>query len=390
MKKLSFILVIAIITGGACAPKKSSNSDLNTSNTPLKYNLIPSDSLIIKEFGESDIVFLGESHRKKQHASFVNNLLPTLYQHGIRIIFSEFANYSDTRLIDSILTAPNYDEQLARKIIHASGWDWAYKEYVDLYKAAWNLNNGLNDNQKPLRIIGLQPDINYSAITSEQDWDSPQKRQEYWNETDSTSWLAIIEKESLSKNQKALVYCGRHHAFSKFHHPIVIKGEFVRFENNREGTQLLNRHGKNVSTVLLHSFWSDTSNVFPTAIIPFNGVLDSIYYNNSNKNKAYGFQTNDSKLGNLIDSTSLYSIGRDTVRLKDICDGYIVLNPVCDLSIVSLIPDFIDESNFENSKIQDYPYTFYNHWTIQAMNDTIQKWYKMEKKYLDLMKQNCN
>lgn len=385
MDKLVSVLFITVFVIVGCQFEKTNNIDLGAS----KYKLLSPDTLISQVFDDSDIVFLGEAHRRKEHVDFVNSILPSLYEHGVRVVFSEFTNYAETSLADSIITASEYDEHSARNIIQASGWDWAYQEYVDLYKAAWLLNSSLEEDQEPLRIVGLQPDINYAAIKSEADWDSPQKRQAYWNETDSTSWLAIIEKEALSKKQKALVYCGRHHAFSKFHHPIVIGGEFLRFEKDREGTQLLNRYQGKVSTVLLHSFWNDQSNIFPTSVSPFNAILDTIYSSVGN-NKAYGFQCQKSELGDLVDSTSLYSVGRDTVRLKDICDAYIVLSPVCELSLVSIIPDFIDESNFENAKIQDYPYNFYDHWTIEAMNDTIQEWYKIEAVNLNLMKQYCD
>lgn len=383
----TFIYFILISTLVSCNLEPTNNLDEDVYS---KFKLQQPNSLITSEFKNSDIVFLGESHRRKQHAEFVNNLLPDLYRNGVRILFSEFANYSHTRFADSLLTATDFDEPGARKMIYASEWDWAYQEYVDLYKSAWSLNKSLKPDQEPFRIIGLQADINHHVIKSSQDWELPEKRKEYWNETDSTSWIAIIEKEALSVNQKALVHCGHHHAFSKFLHPIVINGEFLGFDKGREGTQLLHRHQGKVSTIMLHSFWRDKSNIFPVSVVPFNGFLDSISCLIPGKNKAYGFQTNISELGNLIDSTSLYSVGRDTVYLKNICDAYIVLSPACELSLVNLIPDFINESNFDDSKVQAYPYNFHNDWTIKTMNDTLREWYKLEEKYLELMKQSCN
>ncbi len=379
MKFLFTIVSLVLIIGCTKTNEKLVN----------KYNLLSPDSVIVAEFVDNDIVFLGESHRRKQHAEFVNNLIPKLYKNGVKIIFTEFADYSLTNFVDSVLTALKYDENAARKIIHTSDWSWAYKEYVDLYKAVWQLNSTLKTNQKPFRIIGLQPEINYSAIKFPDDWQSVEKRKAYWNYTDSTTWVAIIEKEALEKKQKALVYCGRNHAFSKFHHPIVVDGKFIRFERRREGTQLLNSYKGKVSTVLLHSFWNDKSNKYSSAIVPFNGILDSISDLNPLKDKAYGFSTDKSSLGNLIDTTSFYSMGRDSVYLKEMCDSYIVLTPVCSLSIVSFIPDFVNELNFDYSKMQDYPNNFYTDWTIKAMNDSLRAWYQLEETYLNLMRRNC-
>jgi hypothetical protein len=382
----AIILILISIILASCGEKKRNEAK----QLETRYNLLSPDSLLIKEFEINDIVFLGESHRLKQQTEFVNEIIPILYKNGVRIVFSEFANYSDTQLADSIITAKEFNENAALRLIHNSGWEWAYQEYVDLYRAAWNINKQILPNQKPIRIIGLQPDINYSAIQTPQDWDLPEKIMKFWNETDSTSWLAIIENEAISKKEKALVYCGRHHAFSKFHQPIMNNEEFLVFEKNREGTRLLRKYPNRVSTILLHSYWTGKKSYFSNPIFPFNGILDSIYQLRPIDNHPYGFQTNNSKLGDLIDSLSTYSNGRDTVMLKDICDGYIVLKPICKLSLVSLISDFIDESNFENSKVQDYPYNFYTNWTIQSMNDTLKKWHKDEETYLENVKKNCN
>ncbi len=381
------ILVISILAFSSCQNKKTEKKE---ENIYAQYNLRLADSVVINAFENKDIVFLGEFHRRKEHTEFVNGLIPILYENDIRIIFSEFANYLDTELSDSILTAPDYSEIAARRIIHNSEWDWAYQEYVELYKAAWKFNKTLKPGQKSFRIIGLQPNINYSAIQSPHDWDSPEKRTQYWNESDSTTWVAIIEKEAILRNEKALVYCGCHHAFSKFHHPIMYNGKFIRFETDREGTQLYNKYPDRVSTILLHSFWSGKESYTAPAIIPFDGILDSICKLLPKENNKYGFEIKKSKLGNLIDSTSTYSNGRDTVKLKDICDGYIVLKPVCELSLVSLITDFIDESNFKRSIIQAYPYNFTNDWTIQSMNDSLKVWYENEIEILNNAKKNCN
>jgi hypothetical protein len=352
------------------------------------YSLMPVNDLFDSLFKNKDIVFLGEMHRTKQHVEFVIEIIPILQRQGIHLLFSEFANYSDTKLTDSLLTAHDYNEKLVFQIIHKCEWDWAYKEYADIYKSAWIVNQKLKKGELPFRIIGLQPDVNYSAIQTPQDWDNPEKRQAFWNEANNT-WLDIIEAEALDKNQKGIVHCGLHHSFTKYHHPNVMNGKFIGFVKDREGTTVYNKYPKRVVTALLYYPHPKKPELMGSFIRPFHGVIDSLTQLLPEKLNEFGFITSKSALGYRTDTSSFYSMGYGTLVLNEFCDAMIVVGPVCDYEPVTLIENFTNQENLANSIIQAFPYNYTKDWTVKSCNDSIKKWYDDEVKFLKRVK-NCN
>ncbi len=353
------------------------------------FSLQPVPELLTSLFKEKDIVFLGETHRIKQQVEFVSSIIPLLQHHGIHLLFYEFINYSDTKRCDSILNARNFNEKLIKKIFLKSEWDWTYTEYLDNFKSAWIVNQQLKPGETPFRIIGLMPDINYSVIQTQNDWHDPDKLNEFWNCIYNKTWLEIIESEALNKNKKALVYCGFHHAFTKFHHPIVSQGKFIRFETDREGNQCFNKYPTKVATAIIYTPISEKPDFGMKYIRPFNGVIDSVIKELPENMQKFGFLTNQSSLGSRHDSSSYYSMGYGSICLKGLADAIIVLGPVCNYQSVTLMNDFIDENDLEDIKIQAFPYNWIKEWTVKSCNDSLNKWHKEEIEFLRKMT-NCN
>lgn len=351
-------------------------------------SLMPVSELLNTMFKNYEIVFLGESHRIKQQVQLVSSTIPLLQMQGVHVLFSEFANYADTKLADSLVTAKDYNEELVFRIVHGCEWDWAYQEYADIYKAAWTVNQHLRRGEQAFRIIGLQPDLNYSAIQKPDDWDNVEKRKLYWND-EYNSWLNIIENEAISKNRKAMVHCGLHHSFTKFHHPIVSGGKFIRFERDREGSRIYNKYPDKTATIVIYHHHPEKPDLSGQGIRPFHGVIDSITQLLSPRDKEVGFLTNKSVLGNQTDTSSFYSMGYGTLIMKNFCDAIIVVGSVCDYETATLIENFVGEKNLENTIIQAFPYSFKKDWTVQSCNDSIRKWHEDEKIYLEKGKK-CN
>lgn len=374
-------LILTLVMIASCSTQKQCDKIYR------EASLMPVTELLKSLFSDKDIVFLGENHRIKQQVMFVGSIIPILQKQGVHILFSEFANYSDSILADSLVTATEYNEELAREILHRCEWDWAYQEYADIYKAAWQVNRKLHHGEKPFRIIGLQPDLNHAVIQSPSDWDNPEKISLYWNQ-ENNSWLDIIEKEAILKNRKAMVHCGLHHSFTRYLHPIVIDGAFIRFEHDREGTQVHNRYPGKTATVVLYNHLPCKPALLSDGISPFNGVIDSIISILPEKHRQFGFITSKSPLGAKTDTASYYSIGYGTLAMKDFCDAYVVLGPVCEYETATLMENFITAKNLENTIEQAYPYNFTREWTVQSCNDSIRKWYREEKVFLEKIK-NC-
>jgi hypothetical protein len=115
-------------------------------------------------------------------------------------------------------------------------------------------------------------------------------------------------------------------------------------------------------------------------VLPGEGRIDSVVYSLPAGQREIGFNTNESWLGNCTMQNTFYAMGYVNFTLKNMCQGYIVVKPVCDLHMVTAIPGFIDSSNV--AEMGDL--------TPQAFNDTIRQWLKVESSFLiDVQKRSC-
>lgn len=325
--------------------------------------LLPARDFLISQFSTKDIILLGEFHRIKEYPAFVAKMIPLLHKNGINILFSEFALFEDSKLIDSLINCSTFNEKLAIKIQHHDSWDWAYQEYIDIYRAAWAVNHAVKKGEENFRIIGLE-------------------RKESIDLDYDMAYAKLVSDSAIKKNRKALVYCGINHAFTAFNHPYVVNGKAAGFVSNRMGNLLYKKYPEKVATVIMHGPWPSMTS-FPYAGYPsFVRKLDSISNALPGNIKEFGFLTSGSFPLDLRDDDSYYSQGYPASSLKNYCQGYIVLVPVCQLSPVSIIPDFINSSNIEDTRkragIGDIG--------IHAFNDTIRKWLDDESDSLRILK----
>jgi hypothetical protein len=306
----------------------------------------PADQYLISQFKVKDVIFLGELHRIKEQVTFVCKMIPLLRKNGICILFSEFASFKDTKRIDSLITAKTFNDSLAQRIQFDNAWYWGYREYVDLYLAAWKTNQDLLPGEKPFRIIGIEID-NAHGTDPEQ------------------VWAHIIDSLSIKKGEKALVYCGMHHAFTNYFHPYLVNDTLKGFVSNRAGNWLYKKYPDKTITVLMHGPWYGYS--YNTSVLPCNGRIDSLLKSLTPGVKEIGFSTSGDLLSGFKLSYSLYSIGYPDATLRDLCQGYIVVKPVCELNPVTVIPDFINRSNINETIVQ----AEMGNLTIQAFNDSL-------------------
>ncbi len=106
-------------------------------------------------------------------------------------------------------------------------------------------------------------------------------------EGDSDEFMAkTIIKEFIEKGQKALIYSGIHHALARYKQPIIDKGKFVRYVEERMGNIIYNRLGERVFTIFLHAPWSDKN--YQNEIYPVDGVIDALLFDS--QLRPVGFQ----------------------------------------------------------------------------------------------------
>lgn len=195
---------------------------------PVVPELRPAADYVVEKFTDHDIVLLGEMHYVKQNLDFVIELIPRLQAAGVHHLGWEFAHYQDQPRIDRLITAPEYDEELARSILlawHAPGRAFPYQEYVDVFRAAWQANRGLAPGDRPFRVVALGvPDRPQDVSTlrpGERPMDTAVRNRMlggHFYDVVNIFWAQVIDREIISQGVPALIYAGAGHTYTKFFH----------------------------------------------------------------------------------------------------------------------------------------------------------------------------
>ncbi len=300
---------------------------------------------VLGKFVHHDVVFLGELHRVRHDVEFVQRLIPALHEAGVFNLCIEFGSSDLQSVADSLLLADSYSPAAARKLMFDYDVTWGYKEYLELYRAAWELNQSLDAEERPFRIIhlGYSPDF-----TLLQDNMTDELRSKVWYKGDRDRHMAeVIEREILVTGEKALVYCGRNHAFTKFHQPFYdMSTTQVAWRNKyRLGNLVYNRIGDRTCTILLHSPWYGIDE--KSAYYPVGGAIDRVLLDRGNR--PVGFDTQETPFGTLGDDRCSYGLGDARFDLATICDGYVFLKPLVDFEGCTVDPEFITAQNFDKA-----------------------------------------
>jgi len=351
----------------------------------LEDNYLPPEEFILKKFQSHQIIFLGENHWVKHDVEFVRDIIPILYKNGINFLALEFANKNDQCLIDSLITSENYNRELAEKILFNEFVFWGFKEYADIFKSAWKLNKEIAGSNIKFRILGINCISDWSIIKTPEDLKNVETRRRIWKGCGEKDWGQVILDEIVDKNEKGLVYCGAHHAFTEYLLPIynVEKDTLYRFEDDRAGRYVYNKIGKECITILLHSPWRADGKTGDKYVQPVDGKIEQIMEKLPEKFRRIGFDTKDSPFGKLKSSNSFYKYGYPNFCLSDFCDGYIYLGPINEFEGVTVIKDFINEKNIKDAREQSPDLDFRNANIpdfIEAMNEMA----NVKEKYKDI------
>lgn len=298
---------------------------------------------IVNEFNDHDIIFLGENHRIRHDLIFVQNLIPVLYANGIRNMGFEFALMKDSALIREVITNKSYfDQKKANQIIFDLSPYWGYKEYIDIFRAAWELNRSIPEEEDKFMIYGIMHDYDFSELkkrSDEYDEDVMLRVRKGIAEPEQFMADCIIE-DFVEKNKKALIYCGIHHAFTGY-----------QGYGKRVGVIVKDKIGDKAMTISLHYPWK-TKNGSPSQLTyPVNGFIDSFIRRYESETYAFGINVNNTAFGDLTDTSSSY-IENGSLALRSFCDGYIYLNSFSSSENVSVQKDFINGDNFQYAKAQ--------------------------------------
>lgn len=329
MNTYLFLIIMVLACSGNSRNKQFTYFLERNGEAPADY--------VINKFKKYDLVLIGEYHRIKHDVEFVKKLFPRLYENKIYNICIEFASYEDQEKVDSLLIAKEYDEDKVRGIIRNWAFFWGYKEYMNIFKEAWELNSRISEGAPKFRIVCM----NYPIFTD--------VKTEGLSKVSSDIYMAsVVLNEIVIKGHKALIYCGAHHVFTRY------RQYEYDIEENKVGNELL-RFGniiyrimpKKTFCVMLHYPWWDKRN--EKCYLPFQGEID--YQMAVNNNQPIAFDIENSPFSNLsVTSESRYYVGQKNFKFRNFCDGYIFLKPIPDFKAVTCDTLFITKKIFEKNQ----------------------------------------
>jgi hypothetical protein len=314
--------------------------------TYLKSHWQTPEEYIVAKFRDHDLVFLGEGHKFRHDVELVQGLIPLLHRIGVNQLGIEFGCYEYQDDADRLVTADVYDENLARRLIFKWGSYWPYKDYLDIYRKAWDLNRSLPRDAPKFRIVHLDYRANWNLV-------KPGMPAEAWEDVffrgaRDEHMAKVIFDEFVKKKQKALIYVGTSHAFTRFREPDfdpqtkMVKGLTARRLANIVTAEI----GTRAFSILLHSPWPAQAGAGRVGY-PVDGAIDEAL--RELKDKRVGFDAAGSPFGRLRDTGSTFASDDGSITLEALCDGYIFQKNFCDYEGVSVDPLFITEKNFREA-----------------------------------------
>ena len=345
MSKLAMLLMLSIFTSGLALSQhqvQAPSSDIEKLAAYLKSHRKSPENYVISKFSDHDIVFIGEYHRIKHDVELIHKLIPRLYKAHVYNLGIEFGCYEHQDKVDQLITAKTYDENLARWLMFQQLVGWGYQEYEDIYRAAWKLNSSLPRQARKFRIVNLGYRANWTARKEKM---TPADWEKVWWQGDPDKHMAdVVIKEFVDKDEKALVYSGNHHAFTRYHQPIYDfdNKKFIRFNTTRMGNLVYNKIGDRAFNIYLHAPWASNTS-FDHETRPLHGVIDAVMEQLGNK--PVGFDVKGSPFGAITDDQSYYSLGHARFTLDNYCDGYIFQGRLEDYQGVTVDPLSITEAN---------------------------------------------
>jgi hypothetical protein len=317
----------------------------------IKRSALSPEDYIIEKFKDYDVVLLGEQHVVKQNLLFLQSLIPELYKNGVHIIGMEFGAYENQSRLDSLVTAKTYDNKLAESLMFDYNVTWAYKEYIDMAKAAWEFNITLPENAPPFRILNLSYIYQWEKFNGER---NPFTMSEVFSKGSADFFREkVIEKEVLSKQERILLLVGTPHAYTKYGSPYFLynSDNFCAYDYNWLGNRLYKNYPNKVFNILLHQAFMENKDGKYNLISPLDGKMEAIML--QNENKPVGFDLLNSPVGKLQDN-SINSLCYDNFTIGQLFDGYIFLKPLKDLEGCTIVVDFVNEENIHRA-LKQFP-----------------------------------
>lgn len=320
-------------------------------NTPEQY--------VIGKFGRYDIVFLAEDHAIKHNLLLAQRLIPLLYRAGVYNFGMEFGASEDQAELDRLVTAERYDEAIARRLMFNYNVGWAYREYMDIYRAAWKLNRSLPPGARKFRVLNLSYRYDWSAYGGNR---TPATLARVHHRGNPEIYRAdLVRREIVVKGEKILILAGNSHAFTRYAQPVddYLSVGFYRLESRYMGGLLYAEVPEKVFTIQLHRAFDSQTGGGAVLVHPADGAIEQVmaYL----PGRRVGFDLVDTPMGELRDH-SYYAIGHPDLRLRDLVDGYIYERPLREFEGCTIDRHFVTSANWAETRRRYPDFPFLDPW----------------------------
>lgn len=349
LKKPLFALVIFIMSCSAFGQESGATRpsyDKKELAGYLRSHYMTPKAYVLSKFRRYDIVFLGEEHYIKQNLEFVQELIPALYGAGVYNLGIEFGVDDCQPDDDRLITADYYDEDLARKIMFKDFVLWAYTDYMDIYRKAWELNHSLPKGAKRFRVVNLNYRPDWTALQGPRTHEVMLK---VWFKGDPDVYMGNkVLHEFADKHEKALVYAGFHHTFTHYHQPYYDfkNKKLISLTTKRMGNVIYDAIPDRVFSIILHAPWMSREGPDHWSV-PVGGAIEAVMQ--EMQDRPVGFDVKDSPFGKLRDPNAYYAIGYPDFNLATLTDAYIYLVPFRKFQSVTVDDKFITAANLQEA-----------------------------------------
>jgi hypothetical protein len=278
--------------------------------------LAPAD-YVIEKTKQHPIVLLGEAHWIRHDAMLVAELVPRLAARRV-VLAMETLRAADQGRLDTLVSGPVWDGAAAMRLMRSAAWP--YREYLDILRAAWSTNQAAPGS---MRVVALGPDP---------DWRESLLRAKG---VTYEGFMADLVAAETAAGRRVLVYCGIHHAFTRYYQPeLDLNGHATAF-TDRTGNILRRRFGERVFLITLHRpVWCGREPW--DYCLPLAGAIDCAA---AAAGAAVGFDVASSEFAEqAVDRGVYYAHGYEELRFGETTDGYIWTKPIEQYELVRLIP----------------------------------------------------
>lgn len=303
-------------------------------------------------FDRHQIIFVGHELPSRKTGLFMQELIPAVRSADVHLLGIEWACIDDQSLLDELVNAAEFDEDIARSALFRWGLrhHFAYVEYLDILRSAWGVNRTRDPDSPIFRVVALDYDIEVDAVTENADLLSPYAWEHLRPRGPASRHMAeVLLREFLEKNQKALVLARTGNALTRLRrrpHPVSdrIDTEIVDGRVVGCGNHVYSAIADQAATVLIHQPLT-ADGEHGLFALPADGYLDAAFAHSNSPSFPIAFDVSSGPIGRLPCSTSA-----DGGDLSQFAHGWVFLESAINVQGPTPLTGLFNDDNLAEAR----------------------------------------